>query len=135
MRWIDEITNSMDISSSKIQEMTDREVWHAAVHGVTKATDQQQRIPMFSLLSKGAYMVQPLVKLEGGLFFIWQILSGTSFVPGTGLGARNNTDSINTHSPCPHQTFKPVRKADSQIVTQRNVELQLRISTQVYVVM
>ena len=44
---------------------------------------------MLSLLSKGAYTVQPLVKLEGGLFFIWQILSGTYFVPGTVLGARN----------------------------------------------
>ena len=92
----------------------DRGAWQDTVHGVTKATDQQQRIPMFSLLSKGAYMVQPLVKLEGGLFFIWQILSGTYFVPGTVLGGRNNTDSVHTHSPCPHQTFKPVRKADSK---------------------
>ena len=46
MKWLNGITDAMDMNLGKLRERVDREVWHAAVHGVTDrqdwATEQKQ---------------------------------------------------------------------------------------------
>ena len=45
MRWLESITDSVDVNLSKLQEIVmDREIWRAAVHGITKRVNNNNKI-------------------------------------------------------------------------------------------
>ena len=73
MRWLDSITNSMDMNLSKLQEIVeDRGAWWATVHGVTKVrwdivTKRQQVLLLYILTQKSISFKKENVNMIGHL--------------------------------------------------------------------
>ena len=112
MRWLDGITDSMDVSLSELRELvTDREAWHAAIHGVaeSKMTEQLNWI-LWQLLEKPATVL--LIRI---IKSTRRIVSTTSWYrlsisPNTWVPVSQTSDVLrrpltNSHTWCPPWSF------------------------------
>ena len=65
MRWLDEFTNSMDMSFSKLRELVmNREAWHTEVHGVAKSRTQLEQLNLLNVAPETAldyHIILPLI--------------------------------------------------------------------------
>ena len=72
MRWLDGITNSMDMRLSKLQELVmDREAWHTAVHGVTKSQTWLNNRSELNMAFNSRITQEPCIYLPWYIEMMW----------------------------------------------------------------
>ena len=81
MRWFDGITDSMEMSLNSLQELvTDREVWHAVIHGVAKSQTRQSNWTELNLVSKKRKTITLIYSALFFVFFLFWFLSTCNWV-------------------------------------------------------
>ena len=82
MRWLDGITDLMDVSVSELREMVmDREAWRAAIHGVTKSQTRLSNWTELNFIVAMRNLRQTWVKVEGSVSWIKSLVR-TSWAEG-----------------------------------------------------